>query len=102
MVGKRNAEARDVICDRTFVFKSQGWQNVHVAGSAWIIVDSLMIILLAVPVDDDDRLLAESIWPTACCFSFLVKAKLVEYYRSINSWAWKARLWIVWFIKVQK
>ena len=47
-------------------------------------VDSMMIILLAVPVDDDDRLLAESIWPTACCFSFLVKAKLVEYYRSIK------------------
>ena len=73
--GQRNAERRDVICDQTFLFKSQGWQNVHVAGSAWTIVDSMMIILLAVPVDDDDRLFSGKYLANSVLFQLSCKGE---------------------------
>ncbi|KAL8856961.1 MAG: hypothetical protein Q9178_006456 [Gyalolechia marmorata] len=58
---QRIEQGRKELCDRTFLFKSQGWQNVHVAGSAWVVLWSVVVVLMAVPLDDE-RLLIEPVW----------------------------------------
>ena len=40
------------LCDKTFMFMSNGWQNVQVAGSIWILVLAFLAILLAFPLFD--------------------------------------------------
>ncbi len=64
---ERIERGQEEICDRTVLFRSQGWQNVHVAGSVWILFWSLVVVLMAVPLDDD-RLLAEHVWRFMCLF----------------------------------
>ena len=49
---------RPALCDNAFFFRSQGWRNVNVTGSVWTLVLSSLIILVAVPVDEEDLLLA--------------------------------------------
>lgn len=89
--GQMNEKGRDVVCDRTFLFKSQGWQNIHVAGVAWIIVCSAMVILLAIPIDDE-RLVAERLWSSTCRHGLSLWRKLRLYYHIIETWAW--RIWL--------
>ena len=95
--GGRKQQESGFECDRAFLFKTQGWQNIHVVGSAWILILSTMIILLAVPVTDDE-LVAERVWLKICDLGHFVKARLITYYSKTFYWAkrvWREprRLW---------
>lgn len=58
--GLQKLDADPAICDDTFLFMSQGWQNVNVTGSIWILVLSFVFVVLALPLNDpDDRLFVQ-------------------------------------------
>ncbi len=88
---QRIEQGRKELCDGTFLFKSQGWQNVHVAGSAWVVLWSVVVVLMAVPLDDE-RLLIEPVWQALCTFFEFAKDILPECYHRANRWAWDLRL----------
>lgn len=71
------------LCQGTFIFTSQGWQNVQVSGSAWILVVSLLVLLLAIPLDDD-RLLVELLLPPARCTAQYTTLVLIWLYDKIR------------------
>lgn len=88
---QRNEKGRAEFCDNNFLFKSQGWRNIHTAGSVWTLLCSVAVVLMAVPLDDE-RLVAESIWPALCALATLIRVKLPAIYRKVNLWAWVVRL----------
>jgi len=52
--------ASAAMCDRTFLFRSEGWLNVNVTGSVWILALCTLFILLAIPFPND-KLLVQAI-----------------------------------------
>jgi len=58
--GLQKLEADPAVCYQTFLFLSQGWQNVNVTGSIWIVVLAIVFVVLAIPLTDDrDRLFVQ-------------------------------------------
>lgn len=90
----RIEEGSAELCDKTFLFKSQGWRNVHVAGSAWIIVYCVLVLLAAVPLDDE-RLLAEPVWHAFIGAAAHAVREGARLYNMVNRWAWNVRLMIM-------
>ena len=88
---QRIEQGRKELCDGTFLFKSQGWQNVHVAGSAWVVLWSVVVVLMAVPLDDE-RLLIEPVWQALCTFLEFTKDISPKCYHKANRWAWDIRI----------
>jgi hypothetical protein len=88
---QRTEKGRAEFCDNNFLFKSQGWRNIHAAGSVWILLCSVAAVLMAVPLDDE-RLVAKSIWSALCVLATLIRVKLPAIYHKVNSWAWVVRL----------
>ena len=60
--GLQKLEVEPAVCDNTFQFMSQGWQNVNVTGSIWIVVLAFIFVVLAIPLPDDDRLFVQWLW----------------------------------------
>ncbi len=79
------------MCDNNFLFTSHGWRNIHAAGSVWILLCSVAAVLMAVPLDDE-RLVAESVWPALCVLATIIRAKFRTIYHKVNLWAWVVRL----------
>lgn len=88
---QRTEQGRTELCDNTFLFKSQGWRKVHVAGSTWILLCNVVIVLTAARLDDE-RLMAELVWPALCAFVNLIRLAVPGYYHKFNDWAWDVRL----------
>ena len=64
---------------------------MHVAGSAWVVLWSLVVVLMAVPLDDE-RLLVEPVWQALYTFSEFTKDIFLKCYHKVNRWAWDIRL----------
>ena len=94
-------QQRKELCDQTHLFKSQGWQNVHVAASAWILSVAALVLTLAIP-SDDDRLLVEEIGPRLRDFWMFLRHKANTCHRLCNTWAWTARIWISYYVRKLK
>ena len=61
-------QTRPAACDTTFVFRSQGWQNINVTGSAWVLVACCVVLTFAIPVNEND-LLVGLLWHSVSPFS---------------------------------
>lgn len=59
--GLQRLEVESAVCDGTFLFMSQGWQNVNVTGSIWIGVLAVIFVVLAMPLYDG-RLFVQWLW----------------------------------------
>ena len=90
--GARKIETRNAAedCQGKFIFLSQGWQNVQVAGSVAIVAVSAVVLLLAIPLDDE-RLLAELVPGLVRGTAYQAHTILIMCYHKINEIVWTAR-----------
>lgn len=77
--GLQKLEVDPALCDKTFSFMSQGWQNVNLTGSIWIAVVAFICVVLAIPLPND-RLFVQMVWGF---FTTIVLRKAPGYYRKI-------------------
>jgi len=75
--GLQKLDVDPAVCDDTFLFMSQGWQNVNVTGSIWIGVFAFIFVVLAIPFYDG-RLLVQWLWDLATNVALRISTKVLR------------------------